>query len=343
MRGRPQASVELQRRRAGSGHPALVEEATRRDVTRLLAMQSGVVARRQVEAAGGQAHDIARMLRRREWVRLLPGVYVDHTGRPTWCQRAWGGVLYFAPAALADESALFAAQPRPGRQDDGAPIAIAIDRHRHVHRRPGYRLCWVTAFADAVLAAASPPRMRVEDAALRVASRRRSRLDAVQDLAEPVQARLTTPDRIADALGRHPKLPDRGWIAQVLDDLAQGSWSVLEHGYLVRVERAHGLPVGIRQHRSSVGGRSVYRDVDYAPYGVYVELDGTLFHASAAQHHLDLERDLEAAVSGRSTVRLGWGQVFDGACATAARVARLLRSRGWGDAPRPCGADCTLG
>ena len=140
----------------------------------------------------------------------------------------------------------------------------------------GTRLRWVTAFDAAVLAAASPPRMRVEDAALRVASRRAGALDAVQDLAGPVQARLTTPPRISDALVRHPKLRRRAWIADVLDDLAHGSWSVLEHGYLVRVERQHGLPVGIRQHRASVGGRSVYRDVDYAPYGVFVELDGSV-------------------------------------------------------------------
>ncbi len=332
-----------ERHRARSGHPACVEDVTRREVSRLLATQSGVIARRQVEEAGGQAHDIERMLRRREWVRWLPGVYVDHTGQPTWVQRAWGGVLYFAPSALADESALLACDPRPSQSDCDAPIAIAINRHRHVRPRPGYRLRWLSTFDEAVLAAASPPRMRVEDAALRVASRRSSQLDAIQDLAGPVQARLTTALRICDALVRHPKLTRRAWIADVLDDLAQGSWSVLEHGYLVRVERAHALPVGTRQHRARVGGRSVYRDVDYSPYGVCVELDGTLFHASAAQHHLDLERDLDAAVSGRASVRLGWGQVFDGACATAARVARLLQSRGWSDAPRACGADCLIG
>ncbi len=93
-----------------------MEEAASREVVRLLATQSGVIARRQVEAAGGQAHDIARMLRRREWVRLLPGVYVDHTGNPTWAPARMGGVLYFAPAALADESAILAADPRPSHQ-----------------------------------------------------------------------------------------------------------------------------------------------------------------------------------------------------------------------------------
>ncbi len=72
----------------------------------LLALQNGIIARRQVEAAGETAADIARRLRRREWVRLLPGVYVDHTGEPAWIQRAWAGVLYYQPAVLADESVL---------------------------------------------------------------------------------------------------------------------------------------------------------------------------------------------------------------------------------------------
>ena len=48
----------------------------------------------------GQDADIARMLRRRDLVTVLPGVYVNHTGAQTWEQRAWAAVLYFWPAAL---------------------------------------------------------------------------------------------------------------------------------------------------------------------------------------------------------------------------------------------------
>jgi hypothetical protein len=71
----------------------------------LLRDQSGVIARRQILGLGHSAAAIERLLRRRELVRILSGVYLDNTGDPTWQQRAWAGVLYYAPAGLAHESA----------------------------------------------------------------------------------------------------------------------------------------------------------------------------------------------------------------------------------------------
>src|SRR6478735_11003645 len=76
------------------------------DLEELLHLQSGVVARRQLLASGALPHDIARLVRRRSLTRVHPGVYVDHTGAPTWRQRAWAACLYHWPAALAGPSAL---------------------------------------------------------------------------------------------------------------------------------------------------------------------------------------------------------------------------------------------
>ena len=53
-------------------------------------------------------------------------------------------------------------------------------------------------------------------------------------------------------------------------------------------------------------------------------------------------RDLDQAAAGRVTVRLRHRQVLAEPCATAVRLARLLRSRGWTGAPRPCGPDCDV-
>lgn len=60
-------------RRRGMGR-AMEELAT------LLALQDGVIARRQVLEAGLPPAYVARKVRRREWVKVHPGVYVDHTG-----------------------------------------------------------------------------------------------------------------------------------------------------------------------------------------------------------------------------------------------------------------------
>ena len=84
------------RRSAGVSSPSW----TRKELACLLFKQDGVIARWQALAAGATDSDIERRLRRREWARVSPGVYVDHTGPLTWRQRAWAAVLAVWPAAL---------------------------------------------------------------------------------------------------------------------------------------------------------------------------------------------------------------------------------------------------
>ncbi len=136
----------------------------------------------------------------------------------------------------------------------------------------------------------------------------------------------------------------RDWLNAILKDVAEGTCSVLEHGYLTRVERAHGLPRGRRQERGTdEHGRARYRDIAYTvgrPRRTqYVELDGRLGHESTHDRDRDLERDLDAALDHADTVRLGYGQVFERACSTAGKVGMLLRHRGWEGVPTAC-PDC---
>jgi hypothetical protein len=125
----------------------------------------------------------------------------------------------------------------------------------------------------------------------------------------------------------------------VLTDVATGACSVLEHGYLTGVERAHGLSGSRRQVRDRVGTGVIYRDVEYA-CGLVVELDGRLFHDTTAQRDRDLDRDLVTAAGGKDSVRLGYGQVFDRPCWTAEQLRRLLRRRGWRGRGHSCADGC---
>lgn len=97
------------------------------DIDDVLRQQDGVISRRQALAAGFQEHEIRRLLRRNEWARVHAGVYVDHTGPPTWSQRTWAAVLYAAPAALCLESALGA---------ETSLIHVAIERQRSTLTEP---------------------------------------------------------------------------------------------------------------------------------------------------------------------------------------------------------------
>lgn len=60
--------------------------------------------------------------------------------------------------------------------------------------------------------------------------------------------------------------------------LTRGIQSILEHGYLYKVERPHALPEGTHQRRTLVAGCFRYEDIRYEEYGVIVELDGQQAH-----------------------------------------------------------------
>jgi len=312
-------------------------------IEELLSTQSGVVARRQLLANGLEPCDIERRLRRRELVPILRGVFVDHTGEPTWLQRAWAGVLHYEPAALAHTSALRAAGG-PGRRDhpDDGPIHLAVGLDRRVTGLDGYRVRRVAHVDTKAQWNRSPPRLRIEEAALDVAADQASDFGAIEVLARQCRSRSTTPERLLSALDGRSRMRRRAWLREVLEDVAAGSCSVLERGYLSRVERAHALPRPARQPPARSDRGTIYRDVEYDELGLVVELDGRLFHDTAAQRDRDLDRDLDAALTERLTVRLGWGQVYDRPCRTAARVEALLRLRGWDGHAVPCGPDCRL-
>jgi hypothetical protein len=297
--------------------------------------QSGVVSRRQALEAGCAPHDVERLLRRRDLVRLHPGVYVDHTGEPSWLQQGWAAVLLCWPAALAGSSALRAAEG-PGSRRPVRPLVVAVARERHLETRTGIVVHRTAHLEERAQWNLGPPRLRYEEAALDVAAGARCNFDALGELSKAVQGRRTTAARLLDTLSRRERIARRAWIESVLRDVAEGACSVLEHGYLNRVERRHGLSRARRQIRDRAGAGVVYRDVEYAG-GLVVELDGRLFHDTTAQRDTDFDRDLLAAVAGKDTVRLSYGQVFDRPCWTAGHVAALLRSRGWRGTPRRCG------
>ena len=304
-----------------------------------LAAQAGVVARSQLVALKMEPHDIRRLLSRRELASIHPGVYVDHTGDPSWIQRAWAAVLFCSPAALAAESAMRAADGPGRRHGEDGPIRVAISAHRRVVAPVGISVVRTAGIDDRVLWDLGPPRMRYDEAALDVALTSPGEFGAIGAVARAVQSQHTTAARMRVALDARSRAPRRDFIAAILDDVANGACSVLEHGYLTRVEVPHSLPAAARQQRGTTSVGVIYRD---ASYGVLdLELDGRLFHDTAEARDRDFERDLDGAVDGRTAVRLSWGQVFDRSCSTAVKVSRLLAARGW-PTGRACGAGCAF-
>jgi hypothetical protein len=135
---------------------------------------------------------------------------------------------------------------------------------------------------------------------------------------------------LLDALAGRPRIDRRAWLVGVLADIAQGTCSALEHGYLDRVERPHGFPIARRQNPRVTTGGGTLQDAIYENHGLVVELDGRIFHTSPDARSDDLDRDLDNAVEhDELTLRVGYRQVFRDACLTAAKIAAVLHRRGW--------------
>ena len=305
----------------------------------LMHEQDGVVSRRQVLLCGGDDNDIECRLRSREWASLHRGVYVDHTGAPSWTQRAWGALLYHWPAALCHVSALRVHGLAPPGATSDEVVHVAVEAARRPRARDGIRAHRVVRLHERVQPSRTPPRVRLEDAVLDVASDMRDEASAVAVLADACQSRRTTATRLFARLQARTRLPRRSFLLGVLSDVATGAFSVLEHRYLVRVERRHGLPTGRRQRRVRTGRSSEYRDVDYEDFGVVVELDGRLGHEFQTDRWDDLDRDIASVEKGDVTVRAGWRQVLE-PCRLAGSVGRVLVARGWTGHLVPCGPDC---
>jgi hypothetical protein len=308
---------------------ALVEE--------LRAVQDGVVSRRQALAAGMTRVEVARLLRRGEWIAVHDGVYVGHNGPLGWPERAWAAVLWAEPAALTLDSAVRAAEGPGRRGRDESVVHVAVARHRRLVPPPGVMVHRTGHLDVRVAWNLSPPRVRYSDAVLDLAAAAVDDLSAIAVLSDACGSRRTSAQRLLNALAGRAWIPRRNWLVSILTDVASGTCSVLEHGYLDLVERPHGLPTAKRQKPRPTAGGGTLVDAAYEEWHTLVELDGRLFHSSTDARSDDMDRDLDNAVERDDiTLRIGYRQVFRDACSTADRVGRVLARRGWGGSPTRC-------
>ncbi len=308
------------------------------DLVSLLSTQSGVVSRGQLLSLGLSDHDIARLVRGRLLVRLHRSAYLDHTGSPTWEQRCWAAVLTMAPAALAGESALRAAEGVNSRR--GSTIHVAIPWECRRQALEGVRVVRTRDFATALHPGSGLPRIRYEHAVLDVLQSASGDMERISQLTLAVNSRRTSAARLRTALDRRPRLPGRKIVERLLEDIEEGTCSVLEHGHLTRIERPHGLPPTSRQVRAVLRDGVVYRDA-VSRLGVCLELDGRL-HERGEERERDFDRDLAAAAAGLATVRLSYGQVYRRPCWTAGQLGRIYRAAGWSGEVRQCRSDCEV-
>jgi very-short-patch-repair endonuclease len=303
----------------------------------LIDAQAGVFTRRQALDSGMPPSAIDRRLRGGRWLTLHQGVYAAFTGIPPRQAVLWAAVLRVGPeAALSHHSAaeLFRLLDKPV-----TPIHVTIPHRRRVRAVAGMVIHRSHRFEELVHPSLVPPRTRIDDTVLDLVAQAPTFEVAFGFVCAASQRRLTTPEKLMEAMGRRTKLRWREDMAKALHDIAAGAHSMLEYRYLHRVERPHGLPVATRQARLSADGRSRYLDNLYAEYGLCVELDGLQAHPDD-QRWQDLRRVNAIAEVGVTVLRYGWVDVDRTPCQVARQVAIVLRRMGWPGSARYCGASC---
>lgn len=303
----------------------------------LLALQQGVITRRQALAAGLTDKAIAGRLDGGRWQRLHTGVYATFSGQVPRLATLWAAVLRAGPRAVLSHQTAAELYRLLGTV---APVIhVTVPSGSPVARPQGVLLHYSHRLEAARHPTLLPPRTRVEDCLLDMAEKAGGVDEAIGLVLSASAKRRTTPERIYAAARRRRRLRWRAEIVQALGAAREGAHSLLEFRYGTRVEQPHDLPRGARQRLVRRGQRHEYQDVSYQEYGVVVELDGHGAHPLQARWR-DIRRDNLNAAHGLITLRLGFVDVSEHPCASAALVAGVLRSRGWEGTLRRCGRDC---
>ncbi len=309
------------------------------DFDELLAAQRGVVSRAQALAAGFTVDRIKWLVRSGRWQRQHAHTFATVTGPLTFEAQVWAAILRAGRGAVASHRT---AAHLDGLCDDAGPVIhVTIPADRYVGGKiDGVRVHYAHRLPLTRHPAKNPPRTRIDDTVLDLIDTATHPRDAETWVTAACQRRLTTPERLADALRRRKKIRRRPMIEAMLTDVADGAQSPLELRHLRRVERAHGLPTGCRQRRIA-GHRVIWIDVDYPEHQLRVELDGRIGHTGEGRFR-DHHRDNRATVDGHTTLRYGHADIFGNPCTVAAEQARVLRTRGWTGHPRSCGPSCPV-
>lgn len=303
------------------------------------ARQAGVVSRQQLLTWGWTSEEIQGQVRAKRWRRLHRGIYWTATGPTTRDAVRWAAILGSGSGAvLCGHSAaevwgfgpptdrVFVAVPR-GTRPRATLAGVCVTRFSNLPDRTHPR--------------AEPPRTTVEDTVLDLVEESKDDTEAIGWITRALQARKTHPKRLLSASLRRARLRRRSIVEATCGHYGQGATTPLEIGWLRRVERPHGLPRAERQARDTLRGRTVFRDLGYLRFALYIELDGRLGHEGASNAFRDMQRDNAAATQGRATLRYGWTAVMADSCEVAAQVADVLRQRGWDGNPRSCGPECS--
>lgn len=303
--------------------------------------QCGVISVAQLEAVGLSASFAQERVRSGRWQRPHRGVYVVYNGELDRRTTIWAAIVRCGAGAVASHQTAAELDGLCDKAAELVHVTVGSDRQVRVRPSEGIRVHYSARLSQRRHPAKSPPRTRFEETVLDLVAASKNGQAAASWVIAAVRKRMTTTQRLVAAMANRKKMRWRRMVQAMLHDVAAGVQSMLELEHLWKVERAHGLPRGVRQRRVSHGNRVIWVDVDHDEFSLRIELDGRLGHVGEGAFR-DRRRDNHATVDGKATLRYGHAEVFGTPCDVAAEEAGVLRDLGWDGTPHRCGSECTV-
>ncbi len=259
------------------------------------------------------------------WTRLTEGVYFLGNTRPGVSARRWAALLACGEGAVLSHNTAADIYGFARSRWFTTRIEVSIPDERQEVAVPGVRVRRSRLLPGKATVHDGWPITTAADTVLDLVAEMRSPHDVVALLTDACRSKAVTAEEILKAMGRRKRQRHRQLVKDVLADVVGGVESLLEHKYLVRVERPHGLPQGRRQVKARAHGLPICEDVEYDEFETVVELDGRLGHEGSGRHR-DRRRDNSGTRQGKATLRYGHADLEE-PCEAALEVATVLRDR----------------
>jgi hypothetical protein len=247
---------------------------------------------------------VAGRMKSGAWQRLQRGTYATFSGLPPREALLWAAVLRAGPGAVLSYETAAEVHGLTGKPSRKIHITVPISRDP---ARWGDISGVVIHRSRNVVSQPLPPwqlpRTPIAETVLDLVASSKTFDDAYSWLSRATGQQLATVEMIRTALAARKKMRWRPWLAEALDDVAEGVMFPLERRYIRDVERAHGLPAARRQARRELASGVRYLDNQYERYGICVELDGQSSHPPE-QKWRDADRDNDNVfMDGAQTLR----------------------------------------
>jgi very-short-patch-repair endonuclease len=307
-----------------AGAVTLAAELDANALNRLLRDQEQVISRQQALSCGMTPEQLRHKIRRGgPWQRLLPGVYLAVTGRPTRRQYEIAALHCGGGRSVLTGSA--ALLHHGIRVRESRTIIVLVPAGQARPSRSFVRIWPTTRMPEFVMA----------DGAIRLALAARAVTDAARELtsfrdvravtADAVQRRRCRLDELTGELA-HAPVRHSAWLRRALAEVADGVRSVAE-GDLRTLIRTAGLPAPVFNARLYVGRTLLaVADAWWPDAGVVVEVDSREWHLSPEDWQRTLRRHASLSAHGIIVLHVTPQQIRTEAGRVAADIRAALQS-----------------